>query len=192
MKYQRSSVSGLVIAIVFTIFYGIAVLMILLTTGAFNQAQQQLPDVYLTPEIIAAMDGYSGGSSHFQESKPGVPIVVWIFIGVSYLLFMTIAFILFIKGKKCERIMKYGKKGRCTVFNIETYYRSNKVGSSRGHNMIVEYKGESGNINKLMVPLNLQSLSILQQGMVIECYIDKEDCYADLKNIKEIKNIEEF
>ena len=110
MKYQRSSVSGLVIAILFTIFFGVTVLMILLTTGAFNQAQQQLPDVYLTPEIIAAMDGYSGGSSHFQESNPGVPIVVWVFMGVGYLLFMTIAFTLFIKGKKCERIMKYGKK----------------------------------------------------------------------------------
>ena len=167
--------------------------MILLTTGAFNQAQQQSSNVNLAPEIIAAIDGYSGGSGHhFQESKPGVPIVVWVFIGVGYLLFMTIAFILFIKGKKCERIMKYGKKGRCTVFNIETYHRSHKMGSSRVHDMIVEYKGESGNINKLIVPLNLQSLSILKQGMVIECYIDKEDCYVDLKNIKEIKNIEEF
>ena len=85
MKYQRSSVSGLVIAIVFTIFFGITVLMILLTTGAVNQSQQ-------------------------QSSNPGVPIVVWVFIGVGYLLFMTIAFIAFIKGKKCEKIMKYGKK----------------------------------------------------------------------------------
>lgn len=76
-----------------------------------------------------------------------------------------------IAGKKAEAIQRNGKKSTCEIFNI--------LRVQHGYQMIVIYKGESGNEYRQSVGINYQAAASFKPGMIIECYISGEDCYVD-------------
>ena len=82
-----------------------------------------------------------------------------------------------IAGKKADLVKQNGKKSTCEIFNI--------IRVQHGYQMIVTYKGESGNEYKQSVNVNYQAAASFKPGMIIECYISGEDCYVDGLHVTE-------
>lgn len=98
-------------------------------------------------------------------------IMIIVFGSLPIILGIVIA----VKGAKQRSILKYGKKGKCVVFNI--------LRTRNGYQMIVMYNGESSIQYLLGVMISYKVAAMLKEGTVIECYILGEDAYVDIKHI---------
>lgn len=88
---------------------------------------------------------------------------------------IILGIVIAVKGAKQKSVLKYGKKGKCVVFNI--------LRTRNGYQMIVMYNGESSIQYLLGVMVNYKVAAMLKEGTVIECYILGEDAYVDIKHI---------
>ena len=163
--------------IIFTAFFAVVIISLILANNILNN---QASNVNQDPAIDSFLE-YMGETKPKQQENI-IPIYIWIMPGVMYLLGFVVSLIMFINGLRSERVKKLGKLSKCKVFNIAS--------SRRFTSMVVEYKSESGAIRKLSVPLTFSQIALFKPDMVIECYVLGEDCYVDMKNIKEIKTID--
>ena len=94
-------------------------------------------------------------------------LVALIFIGTG--LFMVN------KGMKSRRIMQTGKKAECRVHNV--------LRVKNGYQLVVTYRGDSGNEHMHSLYIKYQDALLLRPDMVLECYVDGEECYIDESHI---------
>ena len=52
--------------------------------------------------------------------------------------------------------------------------------------MVVEYKGESGNICNSNIAVPFKVVSLCKVGMLIRCYVKDDMCFVDTNNIVEL------
>ena len=117
-----------------------------------------------------------------QETKIG-GIVIYSFIA---LLFTMIGIYSLVKGLTAYKSMSRGRKRGCKIVELI----DSKVNSFYKE-ITVEYRGESGNKRRHIVPINCASANKLKVGQTIECYILKDDCYVDVDNIKVVREKQE-
>ena len=115
----------------------------------------------------------------FTPKMPGdmIPPFVFPIISAAIILPMMIGFglRLFIKGNKSRRIMKTGRKTQCEVYNI--------LRVKNGYQLIVSFRGDSGNEFKHAVDIGYKDAALLKPGQTIECYVDGDDCYVDIGHL---------
>ena len=117
-----------------------------------------------------------------QESKIGA-IVLYCCIAV---VFLIVAIYSLVKGLTAYRSMTSGRKRGCKIVEI-----INSKVNSMYKEITVEYRGESGNKRRHIVPINFASANKLKVGQTIECYILKDDCYVDVDHLVILKEAEE-
>ena len=119
-----------------------------------------------------------------QETKIGT-IVIYSFIA---LLFTIVGIYSLVKGLTAYKSMSRGRKRGCKIVDI-----INSKVNSMYKEITVEYRGESGDKRRHIVPINFASASKLKVGQIIECYILKDGCYVDIDHLvilQEPKEIE--
>ena len=117
-----------------------------------------------------------------QESKIGA-IVLYCCIAV---VFLIVGIYSLVKGLTAYRSMTSGRKRGCKIVEI-----INSKVNSMYKEITVEYRGESGNKRRHIVPINFASANKLKVGQTIECYILKDDCYVDIDHLVILKEAEE-
>lgn len=91
------------------------------------------------------------------------------------------------KGLKGYKSMKKGRKRECKIISLEnskqnTWYKE----------LIVSYRGESGEKYEHVVPIFFAATHKLRVGQTIECYVLGDSCYIDTETpIKVLKEPEE-
>lgn len=100
------------------------------------------------------------------------PIVVG---GIMLPVFVALGLSMLIKGNKSRAIMKTGRRSECKVYNI--------LHMRNGFQLIVSFRGDSGNEFKHALYINYKDAALLRPDMTIECYIQGDDCYVDPSHI---------
>ncbi len=118
-----------------------------------------------------------------QETKIG-SIVIYSFIA---LLFTMIGIYSLVKGLTAYKSMSRGRKRGCKIVDI-----INSKVNSMYKEITVEYRGESGDKRRHIVPINFASASKLKVGQTIECYVLKDDCYVDVEHLVILQEPEEI
>lgn len=118
-----------------------------------------------------------------QETKIGT-IVIYSFIA---LLFTIVGIYSLVKGLTAYKSMSRGRKRGCKIVDI-----INSKVNSMYKEITVEYRGESGDKRRHIVPINFASASKLKVGQIIECYILKDDCYIDVEHLVILQEPEEI
>ena len=118
-----------------------------------------------------------------QETKIGT-IVIYSFIA---LLFTIVGIYSLVKGLTAYKSMSRGRKRGCKIVDI-----INSKVNSMYKEITVEYRGESGDKRRHIVPINFASASKLKVGQIIECYILKDDCYVDVEHLVILQEPEEI
>ena len=83
--------------------------------------------------------------------------------------------------------MSRGRKRGCKIVDI-----INSKVNSMYKEITVEYRGESGDKRRHIVPINFASASKLKVGQTIECYVLKDDCYVDVDHLVILQEPEEI
>ncbi|MBR5996543.1 MAG: hypothetical protein IK028_00755 [Bacilli bacterium] len=117
-----------------------------------------------------------------QETKIGT-IVIYSFIA---LLFTIVGIYSLVKGLTAYKSMSRGRKRGCKIVDI-----INSKVNSMYKEITVEYRGESGDKRRHIVPINFASASKLKVGQIIECYIRKDECYVDVDHLVILQEPEE-
>ena len=118
-----------------------------------------------------------------QETKIGT-IVIYSFIA---LLFTIVGIYSLVKGLTAYKSMSRGRKRGCKIVDI-----INSKVNSMYKEITVEYRGESGDKRRHIVPINFASASKLKVGQTIECYVLKDDCYVDVDHLIILQEPEEI
>ena len=118
-----------------------------------------------------------------QETKIGT-IVIYSFIA---LLFTIVGIYSLVKGLTAYKSMSRGRKRGCKIVDI-----INSKVNSMYKEITVEYRGESGDKRRHIVPINFASASKLKAGQTIECYVLKDDCYVDVDHLVILQEPEEI
>lgn len=118
-----------------------------------------------------------------QETKIGT-IVIYSFIA---LLFTIVGIYSLVKGLTAYKSMSRGRKRGCKIVDI-----INSKVNSMYKEITVEYRGESGDKRRHIVPINFASASKLKVGQTIECYVLKDDCYVDVDHLVILQEPEEI
>ncbi len=118
-----------------------------------------------------------------QETKIGC-IVIYSFIA---LLFTIVGIYSLVKGLTAYKSMSRGRKRGCKIVDI-----INSKVNSMYKEITVEYRGESGDKRRHIVPINFASASKLKVGQTIECYVLKDDCYVDVDHLVILQEPEEI
>ena len=100
-------------------------------------------------------------------------------VGILGLPMIILGLVMLIKGSKAAAIKRDGHKSTCVVFNV--------LPMRYGTTLIVTYKGNSGTEYRHSLPIGYRAAQNVCPGMVIECYIQGEDCFVDEHNIVEVK-----
>lgn len=135
-----------------------------------------LSGAILLPLIIA-------DKSIEPETKAG-GVAIYCFIA---LLFTIIGIYSLVKGLTAYKTMSRGRKRGCKIVDI-----INSKVNSMYKEITVEYRGESGNKRRHIVPINFASASKLKVGQTIECYVLKDDCYVDVEHLVILQEPEEI
>ena len=118
----------------------------------------------------------------FQVSKemrsPSMPFYLFPLIGggVAALVLFGAGLSSLIKWNASRRIMLNGRKTECKVHNI-LYLRNG------GYRLIVTFRGDSGNEFKHWLYIGYNDAALLKPDMVLECYVQGDDCYIDESRI---------
>lgn len=118
-----------------------------------------------------------------QETKIGT-IVIYSFIA---LLFTIVGIYSLVRGLTAYKSMSRGRKRGCKIVDI-----INSKVNSMYKEITVEYRGESGDKRRHIVPINFASASKLKVGQTIECYVLKDDCYVDVDHLVILQEPEEI
>ena len=118
-----------------------------------------------------------------QETKIG-SIAIYCFIA---LLFTIVGIYSLVKGLTAYKSMSRGRKRGCKIVDI-----INSKVNSMYKEITVEYRGESGDKRRHIVPINFASASKLKVGQTIECYVLKDDCYVDVDHLVILQEPEEI
>ena len=132
----------------------------------------------VTTALIFAnsLTGFYSGSDVGLYGPFPLPVLFTAFgMGAISLIPIIVGLVFFIKGSKYASIQKKGRKSECRIHNI--------LHTKSSYDMIVNYRGESGKEYFHAVTINYQYAATLKPGMVVECYILKEDCYIDEAHI---------
>ena len=118
-----------------------------------------------------------------QETKIGT-IVIYSIIA---LLFTIVGIYSLVKGLNAYKSMSRGRKRGCKIVDI-----INSKVNSMYKEITLEYRGESGDKRRHIVPINFASASKLKVGQTIECYVLKDDCYVDVDHLVILQEPEEI
>lgn len=108
---------------------------------------------------------------------PAMPVYLFPLLGgaPAVLILTGAGLFMFIKGTKSRRIMQTGRKTECKVYTI--------IRVMSGYQLVVTYHGESGSELMHTLIIKYRDALLLKPNMVLECYVDGEDCYVDESRI---------
>ena len=119
--------------------------------------------------IFSSVSGSMGG--------PTMPFYLFPLVGGSaiVLIFVGLGLSMLIKGNRSRKIMQTGRKTECKVHNV--------LCIRNGYQLIVTFRGDSGNEFKHMLYINYRDAALLKPDMTIECYVQGDNCYIDESHI---------
>ncbi len=118
---------------------------------------------------------FAGNNSHFPTFMIFIPAA---FMGLIGLGFVGFGIWMVVRGRKSAKIKENGHKSTCEIFNI--------LRVKNGYTMIVTYQGDSGTTYKHSLPISYQAAASFKAGMIVECYVQGEDCYVDGSHLVEV------
>ena len=95
--------------------------------------------------------------------------------GFASLLLVGVGLSMLIKGGQSRKIMQIGRKTECKVHNV--------LRVRNGYQLIVSFRGDSGNQFMHSLYISYKDAALLKPDMVLECYVNGDDCYIDESRI---------